>query len=183
MRNVLNSRGFTLFELLIVIILIGLIYGLFVSNLHNKETKSDALTLLNMKQTLLNQPFKKKSEIICLEPCKECRIYNDGEKSDADPFSLFKEHPKVYQTDYYGRLQQQQQLPLANEENILQDVCFRFRVKNNKSSSHYIVEADKKFYVFYAYMRDVNVTTSLSKAEKLFDTKHLLPKDSRDYDF
>ena len=183
MRNVLNSKGFTLFELLIVIILIGLIYGLFVSSLQNKELKSDAITLLSMKKTLLNQPFKKKSEIICLEPCKECFIYNDGEKAELKPFSLFKAPPKVYKKDYYGRLEQQQFLPLFNKENVQQDVCFRFSVFNNKSSSSYILETDKDFYIFPAYMRDANKTKTLEEAEKLFDNTNLLPKDSRDYDF
>ncbi len=183
MRSVLNSKAFTLFELLIVIILIGLIYGLFVSSLHNKEVQSDAITLLSMKKTLLKQSYEKKSEIVCLEPCQECFIYNDGEKSEAKAFSLFKTPPKVYKKDYYGRLEKQQFLPLFNKENVQQDVCFRFSVFNNKSSSNYILEADEKFYVFPAYMRDVNMTKTLEEATKLFDNKSLLPKDSRDYDF
>lgn len=183
MRNVLNSKGFTLFELLIVIILIGLIYGLFVSSLHNKEIKSDAISLLSMKKTLSQQTFKNKSEIICLEPCKECFIYNDNEKSEVKPFSLFKTPPKVYKKDYYGRLEQREFLPLFTKEDLQQDICFRFSLFNNGSSSHYIVEADEKFYVFPAYMNDINETATLSDAEKLFDTTTLLPKESRDYDF
>ncbi len=183
MPNALNSKGFTLFELLIVIIIIGLLYGLFVSNLQNKETKSDAITLLSMKKTLLNQPFKQKSEIICFEPCKECFIYNDDEKTDVEPFALFKTPPKVYKKDQYGKLEQYRFLSFLNKEDKLQDVCFRFSLLNNKSSSHYLVEADEKFYLFHPYLKDVETIQALSDAQKLLDNKTLLPKESRDYDF
>jgi len=183
MQNVSDNRGFTLFELLIVIILIGLIYGLFVSSLQNKETESDAITLLSMKKTLLNQPFKKKSEVICFEPCKECFIYNDNKKTDIKPFTLFKTAPKVYKKDQYGRLEQLRFLSFLDKEDLLQDVCFRFSVFNNRSSSHYLIEADEKFYLFHPYLNDREVIPTLSDAQKLLEYKELLPRDSRDYDF
>jgi prepilin-type N-terminal cleavage/methylation domain-containing protein len=183
MHNVPNSKGFTLFELLIVIVIIGLIYGLFVSNLQNKEVDSDAITLLSMKKTLLNQPFKRQSDIICFEPCQECFIYNDSQKSESEAFSLFNAPPKVYVKDQYDRLELQQFLPFKSEGEQFKDVCFRFTLFNNKSSSHFIVENEKKFYLFHPYMADVQELQTLPEAEKLFSDKTLLPKDSRDYDF
>ncbi len=183
MRNASNSKGFTLIELLIVILIIGLIYGLFVSNLHDKKEETQNITLLNMKQTLLLQPFKKKSEIVCFEPCEECFIYNDGKKSDAAPFSLFKTAPKVYKKDQFAQLQPYTFLAFLDDEEKPQNVCFRFSVFNNKSSSHYLVETQKKFYLFHPYLKEVEVASTLSDAKKLLDLHEILPRENRDYDF
>jgi len=183
MHNVSNSKGFTLIELLIVILIIGLIYGLFVSTLKDRKSSTEALTLLTMKQTLLQQPFKKKSEIICFEPCEECFIYNDNEKSNVAPFSLFQTAPKVYKKDAFSQLQQYTFLAFMDDDQKLHDVCFRFSVFNNKSSSHYLVEADKKFYLFHPYIKGVETVSTLSEAKKLLDLQEILPREHRDYDF
>ncbi len=183
MRNALNSKGFTLIELLIVILIIGLIYGLFVSNLHDKKKETQNITLLTMKQALLLQPFKQKSEVICFEPCEECFIYNDDKKTDTSPFSLFKTAPKVYKKDQFSQLQPYTFLAFLDAEEKPQDVCFRFSVFNNKSSSYYLVEAHKKFYLFHPYLKEVEVTSTLSDAKKLLDLHEILPRENRDYDF
>ncbi len=183
MRNALNSKGFTLIELLIVILIIGLIYGLFVSNLNNKKKETQHITLQTMKQTLLLQPFKEKSEIICFEPCQECFIYNDDKRTDIAPFSLFKSAPKVYKKDQFSQLQPHSFLAFLDSEEKLQNVCFRFSVFNNKSSSYYLVEAQKQFYLFRPYLKEVAVTSTLSDAKKLLDMHEILPRENRDYDF
>ncbi len=183
MRNALNSKGFTLIELLIVILIIGLIYALFVNNLHNHKKETQHITLLTMKQALLSQPFKQKSEIICFEPCEECFIYNDGKQTDTAPFSLFKSEPKVYKKDRFSQLQPYTFLAFLDAEEKPQNVCFRFTVFNNKSSSHYLVEAEKKFYIFHPYLKGVEVAATLSDAKKLLDLHEILPRENRDYDF
>ncbi len=182
MRNASNNKGFTLIELLIVILIIGLIYGLFVSNL-NKKKDVEGITLLNMKTTLLQQPFKQKSEIICFEPCEECFIYNDNEKTDIAPFSLFQGVPKVYKKDQFSQLQPYTFLAFLDAQEKPQDVCFRFSVFENKSSSYYLVEANKQFYLFHPYLKDVEVVPTFSDAKKLLDLHEILPREHRDYDF
>ncbi len=183
MRNALSSKGFTLFELIIVIIIIGIIYALFVNNLRSKEQQVENITLLTMKQALLQQSFTHKSEIICFEPCKECYIYNDDKRSKEAAFSLFNAPPKVYKEDTFGQLREYHFLALQDAEERLQNVCFRFTLFNNKSSSYYLVEADTKFYLFHPYMRDIDVVSTLSDAKKLLDIQEILPREESDYDF
>jgi prepilin-type N-terminal cleavage/methylation domain-containing protein len=183
MPTVSNSKAFTLFELLIVVVLIAILYGIFVHKLTRPpEKKTEQLTLVNLKKFLMDIPFKKKIEVVCLEPCKECNIYIDGKKSKSDSFSLFKKNPNIYFPDKFGQLNTIRFVPKLDKKGSINNVCFKFSLFNNKSSSHFAVEDDGKYYLFDPYMRDVEITKSYSDVSKFFDKTELLPSDTRDYD-
>ncbi|MEA3523357.1 MAG: prepilin-type N-terminal cleavage/methylation domain-containing protein [Campylobacterota bacterium] len=183
MPTVSNSRAFTLFELLIVVLLIGILYGVFVHKLTKPPlANTDKLTLKNIKTFLADLPYKRKAEIICLEPCKECHVYLDGKKADEKGFSLFTSSPNIYFPDTFGQIRTITFLPLIDKNHAINNVCFKFSLFNNKSSSHYAVENDEKYYLFDPYMKPVAVSKSFSDVTAFFDNSELLPSDTRDYD-
>ena len=183
MPTVSNSKAFTLFELLIVVLLISILYGVFVHKLSRApQAKTDQLTLMNLKSFLLNIPFKRKIEVLCLEPCKECNIYIDGKKAKSDAFSLFKSSPNIYLPDNFGQVRTISFLPIIDKKGAINNVCFKFSLFNNKSSSYYALEDDSKYYLFDSYMKDVKKTKSFSDVTSFFDNSKLLPNDRRDYD-
>ncbi len=182
MPTVSNSKAFTLFELLIVVVLISILYGVFVHKLSRpKQSKTDQLTLMNLKSFLLDIPFKRKIEVICLEPCKECNIYIDNKKSKSDAFSLFKSVPNVYFPDNFGQLKTVNFLAQVDKNDAINNVCFKYTLLNNKSGSYYALEDDGDYYLFDPYMKKVKKTTSFSDVNSFFDKSKLLPSDSRDY--
>jgi prepilin-type N-terminal cleavage/methylation domain-containing protein len=183
MPTVLNSKAFTLFELLIVVLLIAILYGVFVHKLSRpKQADLDKLTLTNMKSFLSDLPFKNRAEVICLEPCKECFVYLDGKKTILEPVQLFKSTPKVYFPDNFGQVRTISFLPILDKNSAINDVCFKFSLFSNKSSSHFVIEDDKKYYLFDPYMNPVKVTNSFSDVTAFFDNSSLLPSERRDYD-
>jgi len=183
MPTVSNSKAFTLFELLIVVLLISILYGVFVHKLTRApQNKTDKLTLMNLKSFLLNIPHKKEIDVICLQPCKKCNIYIDGKKGKSDAFSLFKSTPKVYFPDNFGQLEAISFLPLIDKNRAVNSVCFKYSLFNNKSSSYFVVEDDSKYYLFDPYMKDVKMTKSFSDVTAFFDNSKLLPNDRSDYD-
>lgn len=178
-----NSRAFTLFELLIVVLLIGILYGVFVHKLTRPPVaNSDKLTLKNIKSFLSDFSFKRKAEIICLEPCKTCNVYLDGKKAKTDEFSLFKSAPNVYFPDNFGQVRTISFLPISDKNGAINNVCFKFSLFNNKSSSHFAVESEGKYYLFNPYMKNVKESKSFSDLSAFFDNSTLLPSDKRDYD-
>lgn len=182
MPTVSNSKAFTLFELLIVVVLISILYGVFVHKLSRpKKQETDKLTLINLKSFLSDIPFKHKAEVICLEPCQECYLYLDGKKADEKGFPLFKKAPQVYFPDRYGQINTVSFLPIMDKNSALHDVCFKFSLFNNKSSSYYAVQEDKKYYLMDPYMQGVKMTHSFSDVTAFFDKTKLLPSDERDY--
>ena len=183
MPTVSSSKAFTLFELLIVVLLIGILYGVFVHKLSRPPVaNTDKLTLKNIKTFLADLPYKRKAEIICLEPCKTCNVYIDGKKTKESEFSLFKTAPNVYFPDNFGQIRTISFLPIIDKNGAINNVCFKFSLFNNKSSSHFAVESEDKYYLFDPYMKNVKVSKSFSDVTAFFDNSTLLPRDKRDYD-
>ena len=87
----IDKRAFTLIELIIVVAIISISYSLVVPNIKNSTT--DSVNLLNLKEYLLSLNFDKRASIVCFEDDKECSIYLDN-RVLKHKISLF--HGKIY---------------------------------------------------------------------------------------
>lgn len=186
MPSALNSRrGFTLFELLLVIVLIGILYGVFINKLTStKETEAaEALTIGTIGDYLRSFSADEEVEFICLEAGLECGVYVDDKRVETVKVRLFETPPVVYRQDGYGQLREIEFLPWRNGDGVLKEVCFRFTKFKNGSSSHYILGYEDRFYLFDAYLRPTQTFSALSDAEKAFSRTDLLPDEERNYDF
>jgi len=160
-------NGFTLLELMIVIVLISIIYGIFINKISKDEYKSQ-IGLKSLREYLSTLEFKKKAEIICLEPCEECQIYIDN--SPTNSFKLFNSTPEVFKFDEFGNLQK---VDFGKDKN-LKNICFKFQLFNNRSSSSFILKSDNKYYVYYPILQKTQIANSLDKAKELFDKSKLI---------
>ena len=185
MRSVKRNRGaFTLIELIIVISLIAILYGVFVQKLQSKASqKNRGLTLKTLKYSLSKAPSSALAEFVCLEPCGECMIYLDNELASDTKVKLFTSEPVVYKTDQYGDLQRYEFPPIMSKEGTIENVCFRYKLYNNGATSEYAVAYRKKFYLFNPYDEEPTVVTTMAEANAFFDKEDLLPTEQRDYNF
>jgi len=72
-RPCMMRRGFSLIELLIVIIIISLVYFLGFSGISNSQEKAKALTPLNLKSSILkSENFTGKGTLLCINNAKNC---------------------------------------------------------------------------------------------------------------
>ncbi len=177
-----SSKGFSLFELLLVVVLISVLYGVFVHKLSTPKNKiDDALTLKNLTSYLSTLEFRRKVEVICLEPCSSCDLYIDGKKANEEGFKLFKSSPKVYFPDRFGQVRPIDFLPMLSPEGSLSQVCFHYTLRANGSGSHFALEDGKDYYLFNPYMYPVQVVKSFADVSAFFDNSKKLPNDKRDY--
>jgi len=79
LKTSLRKQAFSLIELLIVILIIGIVYTLVVGNFDKVKDKNQKLTLENLKEYLQDLPYEKSAELLCMNDCKECKILLDGE--------------------------------------------------------------------------------------------------------
>ena len=181
-----NSGGFTLFELIIVVLLIGILYGVFINKMQKSSGGNipESVTLETLKSTLALFPAVRKREVVCTEPCKECTVFIDGNPVKETTFSLFDTAPTVWKKDRYGQLKRVKFLPLYDPDSERKDVCFRYRLFRNGSGSSFIVQTDEKhYYVFKPYMQPVRSVASANAAADALDDRTLLPTERRNFNF
>jgi len=176
-----SKSSFTLFELLIVILIISIIYGIFIEKISSKKAVHKRGGLKDITQILRPLDFNQSASILCMDKCKNCFIEVDGEKREK--IDLLDKEVKVYDFDINGILSPLKFTPAFDENGNPKDVCFRFDLYPNGSHSSYIAEYGKKFYIFYAYMRPPKVADTITKASELFDPSDWIPTDSSEYNF
>ena len=179
--KIVSKSSFTLFELLIVILIISILYGIFIQKISSKEHIAKKDALLHLNDILQDYDFNESAKIVCISKCKDCYIQVDGKrKRDID---LFDKEVKVYDFDIHGLLSQIKFVPVFDKEGNPLDVCFSYTLYPNGSNSSYIVEYKDRFYVYYAYMRPVKVVNTISDAQEAFDPSPWIPTDSSEYNF
>ena len=186
MLSASNSRkGFTLFELLLVVLLIGIIYGIFVHKLSQKDKQGEAdrLSLKTLKPFLHAFQAGDKAVLRCFTPCETCHVYRDGKQIDDLDIPLFESIPNVYAHDVFGQLNRIEFSAIEGKNGAIQDVCFEYTLFANQSSSNYIVEYKQKYYLFEPYLKPAAVFDTLGEATAVFDTSPLLPTEQRRYNF
>ena len=180
-----SKKGFTLFELLLVVLLIGIIYGIFVHKLSqkDKQDEADRINLLTLKPFLQKFVPTEKAVLRCFTPCETCYVYRDGKQVEDLEIPLFESTPEVYKQDAFGQMNSIEFTAIEGKNREIIDVCFEYSLFENQSSSYYVVEYKEKFYLFNPYAKPVEVFESLSAASAVFDTSDLLPTQQRSYNF
>ncbi len=164
--------AFTLIEMLIVLILIGVIYTLILNRYKPKKEELYLQSKIPFRSVLL--PFWNHSHVIllCGDKCKKCNIYDDGGKIiKRIKKSLFKQNdiPKFYVFNDNGEINRKEFLhirPKKSEEKI----CFRFDLYPNKSSSELILEYQNgKVLYLSPYFNDTLSFSSLEGVQNYFE--------------
>jgi hypothetical protein len=175
-----SKSSFTLFELLVVILLISILYAIFVERLPSKERLVKSQGLQELPSLLEGYPFEDKVELICTDNCRRCFIYVDGNRT-KEIDSPFTQEVRVYDYDIHGLLSQLHFPPIFDEENLPQEVCLRYSLYANGSRSSYILQHGPTFYIFFPYLRSPRKSDSLQRAGELFDPSPWIPTESGEY--
>ena len=163
-NHALAKKAFSLIELLIVILIIGVVYTLSIGSFEKVKDESKKLTLQNLKEYLQALPYEKSAEILCLDDCSECELLVDGEKfKELDDF--LDKSVKSYRYDFsYGMVE------LEKED----EICFSYSVDKKGVGQQVIVEFKDLFYDFSTYLSPVGIYSSLEEAR---DAKEQLTQE------
>jgi len=183
-----SRGGFTLFELLLVVILIAVLYGVFINKLSSRTELSGAEeqlgvgTIATYLRAFAAQDGGEVT-LICLDRCQTCDVYKGDEKVKNTTVSLFSSAPIVYRKDINGQFEPLEFLPRLNAEGVEEKVCFAFTLYANGSSSNYLMEYGGSFYLYDAYHRPTQTFASFEAAEAAYNRFDLMPDEKRIYDF
>ncbi len=162
----MNRKAFTLFELMVVVMIIGVVYALVLGSFDPKKSIK-IVTLEHIKEILTPYWTKGiKLELVIYDRCSKSELLINGKiKEDLEldiNTNLFKDI-KVYKQDRYNEERKLIFSPILVDKKLYKS-CFRFTLFPNGSSSSYVVQSGKKYYTYFPYFEKTYVTNTLDDA-------------------
>jgi prepilin-type N-terminal cleavage/methylation domain-containing protein len=167
MRHVSKNRGFTLIELILVIIIIGVVYG-FVSNSIFSKKNSITLKIDNFPEVARELKEKPAKFLLYGLDCdKYVWLGKEGSIDFEFPIEIDGKDLIPYRFNNYGELEEFQ-FNSFRVDNRVEKVCLKFEVFENGSNSSYIIEDEKSkiFYLFHPYFKPVEKFKTLQEAKE-----------------
>ncbi len=167
-----GDRGaFSLIELLIVVVIVGIVYTLAVSNFDNLSKDKEKPTLAHLKNYLSQIKHLQNVRLVCVDKCESCSLYVDDEKDEelSELFDGFLDSSvKVYVYNINTGLQQVTPSIVFNSQNVQEEVCFALSIDKEGISEQVIVEYKKNIYDFTSYLTQ---TQKYSSIDEFIDKK------------
>ncbi len=166
-NSTLKKKAFSLIELLIVVLIIGVVYTLAVTNFQKVADKAGRVSLKTLKSYLHSLPHEKSVKFLCLDDCSSCEVFVDGKKVDelSKSFDNFLDDSvKVYRYDMLSGAQEITQEIYFNSENIEERVCFSYSVDKQGIGNQVFVEFKDRVYDYTSYFMPIPVYSSISDA-------------------
>ena len=156
------KRAFTLLELIVVVMIMGIVYIFAIGSLEKIRQKNEHLlpTLGNLKSFLLAKNFEKEARFVCFDDCTACTLLLDGEKS-RNISNFFDSSPLIYRYDPTLGVQQTDPDPFFDENGVEKEVCFSYRVYKDGIGDQLFVEYHRKVYDFSDYFEDARLYDSI----------------------
>lgn len=149
-------KGFTLFELLIVVTIMGVIYAIVLQNFsfNQADEKIEELKLENIP-AFLKGAFagsKDKVTFTCYDSCSKCGFFVNNEELNSTE-NLFEKHssPLVYTLEDERLEEVEFEDIFVNE--VSKTVCFKYSLYPNQSTDRMVLEYKDKVY-FYDNLQD-----------------------------
>ena len=160
----MKRTAFTLIELMIVIVIMGVVYTLAINNFSRLSDTSKRVSLDNLKEYLASLKYAKSARLLCLDDCSHCAIYLDGNKTKKID-GLLDDSVKTYRySNSYGFIQKEPET-FFNSDGVEENVCFSYTLDNNKIGDQVLIAYKNKFYDMTPYLQNTQVYNTLQDAK------------------
>ncbi|WP_456431081.1 prepilin-type N-terminal cleavage/methylation domain-containing protein [Nitratifractor sp.] len=172
-KRPLTQYGFTLLELLIVIVLLGVMAALIATTIRKPIARQVHDPILQIR-TLLDPPASSWKELVCIRHCTECFVsdaHGAIQKSGVHfpPLEAFRFDRRGNTEAYeFGRFKDQA-------------ICLRFRYYPNGSTSTMILKSPKGVYFIPSYFGAVRRFATLDDAQSYLQDRQIDLHDSGAY--
>lgn len=172
----MNKNSFTLFEIIISIILISIVYFFALNNFSAKKyDKKQNKTILNLKENLFKYSFNNNIKIKCTQEIG-CFVFIDGELQEEKIDKLFDSKPTVY--EYNNKLKRIEFLDLELEQLQRYEIVFEYTCFSNKKCDELIVETDSLVYIFNSFQKKPTTIKYINDIDDYFESKINEVKDA-----
>ena len=168
-------KGFSLLELLIVILIVSVVYFLGFEGVEIGQKKPKALTPLNLKSNILSSElFSGQATLLCIDQCRSCYLRPDVSSAFQEytsPTDL--KNIQAYTIDNYDAL-------TRIEYGRYQDkkICLIMDFYKNGRSTQIILKNDKGSYFLPAFFGEPQVFASPEEAKEYWLRNSTVVSDS-----
>jgi len=156
------KKGFTLLELMLVVVLIGIIYGSVTNVFENYKEKNIDLTLMTLEKYMQGFSYNNHVSLVCIKNCEECLLFiNEKFSQNMTPF--LDKNIELYRYDKDTGTEKLELLPYFRSDEQEEEACFRYDIYPDGSRTEMIVKSDEGVYMFPSYFGSVEKYRSLEE--------------------
>ena len=142
------QKGFSLIELLIVIVLVGMLLAAGISKMKIRKPTLKALTPLNLKETIIkSELFSGRTTLLCVNKCRKCYL----RQGIASSFKAYSNKIDLIGIEAYTLDESESLRRLEYGRYKDQKICLVMDFYNNGSSTQMILEDKKGAYFLPAF--------------------------------
>jgi prepilin-type N-terminal cleavage/methylation domain-containing protein len=165
--------GMSLFELIVVVIIVGVVYSLATFTLKKEKVIPLTMGVSSIKTTLLSLSAQSEIRMVCDLSCQECRLFDRDDKVLAT-LTLASETP-VYRYGFnrFGELQRWGNA-VVSHEGRLSGGCLEVNLSPDGRITPFILKSENTYYV-YTPLGDAKPYRSTSEEavrKFVFDESH-----------
>jgi len=182
-QNVVRNRysyhkGFTLIELIIVVMIISMVAFMVFSEAVKETKRPDELDPLTLSSTLReNFQSDEDIEFFCIKDGKDCYIAKGAEITPYKELVNLGSHLEVYVVDKHNQLTQIKDFGRIKDHKI----SIRFTLYSNGSTTQMIISNDSGVYYLPTYFGEAKKVEDLDEAKKLWIKEEYKLRDSGNY--
>lgn len=162
-------KAFTLLELMMVVVLMGMVYGLVINVFERYREKSIDVTLMSLESYMKNFFHNNHVSMVCTRGCKECFLFVDGTlKQQVTPF--VDNSVELYRFDKDYGVRELELLPHFSDDGHEEESCFRYEILSDGTRTEMIVKDGTRVYAYPSYFGSVRTFASVNEAIEYFNT-------------
>ncbi len=156
------KRAFSLIELMLVVVIIGIVYALALSSFKPPDKQGVELFTLNTLPDYLRENFVlSDAKIVCFEPCGKCNVMVDGAWQQEEVELFDSSDVKSYTLDLDGFALEKEFVPYDKEDGY-RKACFVLHKRPNGSMESIVLEKNKRFIYYKAGYEEAKEYESLA---------------------
>lgn len=169
------SKGFSLIELLIVILIVSIVYFLGFEGVDIGKPKPKALTPLNLKSNILSSElFSGQATLLCTDKCRSCYLRRDV----SSEFQEYTSPIDLADIQAYTLDRQDALTPIEYGRYQDKKICLLMDFYNNGSSTQIILKNDKGSYFLPAFFGEPQAFYSPEEAKEYWLRNSTVADDS-----
>lgn len=157
------KKGFTLLELILVVVLMGIVYGSVINVFERYKEKAIDVTLMSLQKYMQDFSHNNHVSLVCIKQCGECLLFVD-EKFTQNVTPFMDKDIRLYRYDKDMDVREFQALPYFTADGQEEEVCFRYDIHPDGTRSEMIVKDKEDVYFFPSYFGSVQKYASIEMA-------------------